>query len=198
MVTYIIVIALIMVWCYLLWATHRAKLQFWNFLVGSMGLFIILMLLVRPVMTEPLARAVAALAGLFGELTDTFVPYFKYGILFVESTKGALTLQIDFECSGIIEIMAFLSLLVFYRVYSIWERVVVGVAGTLYIMIANALRIIVICEMIHYMGTDVYYMAHTIVGRIVFYALSIVLYFYVFTKPQIIRMKIGKFNYGSH
>ncbi|MDD6194112.1 MAG: exosortase family protein XrtG [Lachnospiraceae bacterium] len=198
MVTYIIVIALIMAWCYLLWATHRAKLQFWNFLVGSMGLFIILMLLVRPVMTEPLARAVAALAGLFGELTDTFVPYFKYGILFVESTKGALTLQIDFECSGIIEIMAFLSLLVFYRVYSIWERVVVGVAGTLYIMIANALRIIVICEMIHYMGTDVYYMAHTIVGRIVFYALSIVLYFYVFTKPQIIRMKIGKFNYGSH
>lgn len=198
MVTYIIVIALIMVWCYLLWATHRAKLQFWNFLVGSMGLFIILMLLVRPVMTEPLARAVAALAGLFGELTDTFVPYFKYGILFVESTKGALTLQIDFECSGIIEIMAFLSLLVFYRVYSIWERVVVGIAGTLYIMIANALRIIVICEMIHYMGTDVYYLAHTIVGRIVFYALSIVLYFYVFTKPQIIRMKIGKFNYGSH
>ena len=198
MVTYVIAIALIILWCYLLWATHRAKLQFWHFLIGSMGLFVILMLLVRPVMTEPLARAVAALAGLFGELTNTFVPYFRYGILFVESFQGALTLQIDFECSGIIEIMAFLSLLVFYRVYSVPERLVVGIAGTLYIMISNALRIIVICEMIHYLGTDVYYMAHTIVGRIVFYALSIVLYFYVFTKPQIIRMKIGKFNYGSH
>ena len=126
------------------------------------------------------------------------MPYFKYGILFVESAQGAITLQIDFECSGIIEIMAFISLLVFYRVYSISERIVVGVAGILYIMMANALRIIVICEMIHYLGTDVYYMAHTIVGRIVFYAFSIVLYFYVFTKPQIIRMKIGKFNYGDH
>ncbi len=198
MVTYIITIALVLVWCYLLWVTHRAKLQFWHFLIGSMGLFIILMMLVQPVMTEPLARAVAALAGLFGDLTDTFVPYFKYGILFVESAQGAITLQIDFECSGIIEIMAFISLLVFYRVYSISERIVVGVAGILYIMMANALRIIVICEMIHYLGTDVYYMAHTIVGRIVFYAFSIVLYFYVFTKPQIIRMKIGKFNYGDH
>ena len=31
-----------------------------------------------------------------------------------------------------------------------------------------------------------------------FYALSVMMYFYVFTKPQIVRMKIGKFKYGDH
>lgn len=198
MMKYIIGIALVILWIYLLWVTDRAKAQFWHFLIGCMGLFVFLMIYVRPIMTEPLARVVAAMGGLFGEMTGTFIPYFKYGILFVESAGSAITLQIDFECSGIIEIMAFLSLLIFFRVYSLSERIVVGIAGSLYILIANALRIIVICEMIHYLGVDVYYMAHTIVGRIVFYAFSIILYFYVFTKPQIVRMKIGKFNYGNH
>lgn len=40
-----------------------------------------------------------------------------------------------------------------------------------------------------------YFVAHTIVGRIIFYGFTIVLYFYVFTKGQIRRQKIGKFNY---
>ena len=118
--------------------------------------------------------------------------------MFVNAAQGAITLQIDFECSGIIEIMAFLSLLCFFRVYKIRERIVVGILGTLYITVANALRIIVISEMIYYFGLDVYYIAHTIIGRFVFYALSILLYFYVFTKPQIVRMKLGKFTYGDH
>ena len=122
MIKYLIVIGLVALWLYILWATDRAKLQFWHFIAGCMGLFIFLMILVRPVMTEPLARAVAAMAGLFGELTGSFTPYYKYGILFVEATGGAMTLQIDFECSGIVEIMAFLSLLIFYRVYKISER----------------------------------------------------------------------------
>ena len=195
---YIIAVIFLLIWLYLLWVTERAKLNFWHYLVGAMGLFLFMMIWGRPVMTEPLARAVAAFAGLIGKLTNTFSLYFKYGILFVQSAAGAVTLQIDFECSGIIEIMAFLSLLVFFRVYSVPERVIVGIMGVWYIMLANALRIIVICEMIHFMGIDVYYMAHTIVGRLVFYALSVLLYFYVFTKPQIIRMKIGRFSYGNH
>lgn len=195
---YIVAIIVVLVWLYLLRATDRAKLQFWHYLLGAMGLFILMMFYVRPVLTEPLARAVAAIAGLVGKVSGTFVPYFKYGILFVQSNVGAITLQIDFECSGIIEIMAFLSLLIFFRVYTVAERVIVAICGVLYIMLANALRIILICEMIHFGGLDLYYISHALIGRLVFYALSVLLYFYVFTKPQIIRMKLGKFSYGDH
>ena len=195
---YILAVFLLCLWVYLLYVTNKVKLNFWHFIVGAAGLFIIMMFTVRPLLTEPLARGVAAIAGLFGSLTDTFSPFFKYGILFVDSAAGAITLQIDFECSGIVEIMAFLSLLVFFRVYSKAERIIVGIVGVVYIMLANALRLIIVCEMIHFMGTEVYYVAHTIVGRLVFYALSVMMYFYVFTKPQIVRMKIGKFKYGDH
>ena len=195
---YLIGIIAVFVWLYLLHVTDRAKLPFWHYILGAMGLFLLMMFYVRPVLTEPLARAVAALAGLVGKITGTFSPFFKYGILFVQSDVGAITLQIDFECSGIIEIMAFLALLVFFRVYTIAERVIVSISGILYIMLANALRIILICEMIHFGGLDLYYMSHALVGRLVFYALSVLLYFYVFTKPQIVRMRLGKFSYGDH
>ena len=195
---YIIAIIAVCVWLYLLWVTDRASLPFWHFILGAIGLFLLMMFFVHPLLTEPLARAVAAVAGLVGKLTGTFSPFFKYGILFVQSAAGAITLQIDFECSGIIEIMVFLSMLVFFRVYTVAERVVVAICGVIYIVLANALRIIIICEMIHFGGLDLYYISHTLVGRLVFYALSVLLYFYVFTKPQIIRMKLGKFSYGNH
>ena len=73
----------------------------------------------------------------------------------------------------------------------------IGVVGTLYTMLTNALRIAVICTMIHFLGTDYYYVAHTIVGRIVFYVLQVILYFFIFTKPHVLKMKTGDFGYNK-
>ena len=185
----------IAVWLYILHALNRAELNFWRFLVGSIGLFIILMFYVRPWATQPLAQTVAAIAGLPGQLTDTFEAYFKYGVLFVDSAAGSMTLKIDFECSGIVEIMAFISLLAFFHVYTRPERVMVGVLGSLGIVLANALRIILIAEVIHFGGPGMYYVAHSLFGRLLFYALTVALYFYVFTKPQVVRMHVGRFTY---
>lgn len=196
MIRYVIYIVLIVLWVYLLNVLKRAELHFWRFIAGSFGLFIFLMILARPVLTQPLAKAVAAISGLIGSLTNTFSAYFKYGILFIESAAGAITMQVDFECSGIIEIMAFISLLAFFTVYTVNERIAVGVIGTMYIILANVLRVTIICLIIHFFGPSAYYISHTIIGRLVFYTFSVLLYFYVFTKPQIIRMKIGKFTYG--
>jgi exosortase family protein XrtG len=185
-------------WLYLLWVLTRTKLYFWKFLVGSLGLFIFLMVLVQPILSQPLARCVAALAGLFGRLNGAYTAYFKYGILYVGTSTGSMTLKIDFECSGIIEIMAFLCLLIFFRVYRLHEKLVVGVLGTASLILANALRITIICLTLHYFGTDAYYIAHTLIGRIFFYVLTVFLYFYVFTRPQVIQTKVGSFSYGHH
>lgn len=196
--SWIFVAVIIIAWIYVLKALDRAKLEFWRYMVGSMGLFIILMITLRESLTLPLARGVAAMAGMIGDLTNTFVAYFKYGIIFIETSAGSMTLQIDMECSGVIEIMAFLSLLVFFRVYNKYERVVVGVLGTAYVMVCNALRIVIICEAVHFLGTDVYFIAHTFIGRIFFYGMTVILYFYVFTKAHIIQMKVGNFSYGNN
>lgn len=195
---YLFVIIVILLWIYILTVLSRAKLEFWRYIVGSMGLFIILMLTVRETLTMPMARCVAAMAGIIGNLTNTFISYFKYGIIFILTKAGSMTLQIDLECSGIIEIMAFISLLAFYRVYNVYERIIIGILGTAYIMICNALRITLICEAVYFFGTPAYFIAHTFLGRIFFYGLTVILYFYVFTKAHIIKMKVGNFKYGNN
>jgi exosortase family protein XrtG len=141
---------------------------------------------------------VAALAGVFGKLTGAYAAYFKYGILYVGTAAGSMTLKIDLECSGIIEIMAFLCLLIFFRVYRLHEKLVVGVMGTASLLLANAMRITIICLTVYYFGTDAYYVAHALIGRIFFYVLTVFLYFYVFTSPQVIQTKVGSFSYGHH
>lgn len=194
-VVYIILIA---VWLYILYVLKRCKIYYGHFAVGSFGMFILSMVLIRPIAVQPLARVVAAIAGLFGDITGTFTAFFKYGILFISTQSSSITLQVDFECSGIIEILAFLSLLAFFQVYNIKERILVGLIGFVCILAANVLRIVVICELIHFFGVSLYFISHAIVGRIVFYVLSVLLYFYVFTKPQVIRTKLGKFAYGNN
>ena len=136
-------------------------------------------------------------AGIFGKVTGFYQAYYRYGVIFIESLNGAITVNIDLECSGFIEISAFISLLAFYGIYNIPERIYIGVVGTLYTMLTNALRIAVICTMIHFLGTDYYYVAHTIVGRIVFYVLQVILYFFIFTKPHVLKMKTGDFGYNK-
>ena len=190
-----IIILAVALWLFVLYVLHRANLRFWRFLWGSVGLFILLMVFVRSYVTMPLSQMVTALSGVVGSLTDTFDAYFKYAIVYVPTADSSITLQIDMECSGIIEILAFLSLLLFFDVYDRFEKVAVGIGAVLLIMLFNALRIVIICEIVHFFGVGAYGIAHTYIGRIVFYALTVLMYFYVFTRPQVIRMKVGEFRY---
>ena len=194
---YVVAAAAIGLWVWLLRVLRKAGLKFWRYLLGSCGIFLILLILVRPWLVLPLARLIAAIAGIFGKVTGFYQAYYRYSVIFIESLNGAITVNIDLECSGFIEISAFISLLAFYGIYNIPERIYIGVVGTLYTMLTNALRIAVICTMIHFLGTDYYYVAHTIVGRIVFYVLQVILYFFIFTKPHVLKMKTGDFGYNK-
>lgn len=193
---YILILSIIL-WIYILTVLKRAKLDFWFFLFGSVGMFIVLVVVLQPPASEPMQKAVAAVAGILGNLTGLYESYFQYGILFIDSGNASISLYVDFECAGIIEILAFTSLLWFFPVYRTYEKVMVNIVGFLTIFLANVLRIFLICLLIYFFGNSVYFVAHTIIGRLFFYACSIALYFYVFTKPQIVRQKVGGFRYGS-
>jgi exosortase family protein XrtG len=184
-------------WIYLLSVLKRGKLSFWYFMAGSVGTFIFLLLWIQPILTTPLTNGVAVAAGFLGELTGFYKSYFQYGVLFINSKNYNISLYIDYECSGIIEIMAFSSMLWYFSVYHVYEKVIINILGFFWIFAANVTRIFIICNLIYYYGNDIFYFAHTIFGRLVFYGLSIALYFHVFTRSQIIRQKIGSFHYEN-
>jgi len=185
------------IWFYIFTVLSRSKLDFWKFCWGSVGLFVSLMIWIQPLVTAPLTKAVASVAGILGGLTHIYSSYFQYGMLFISNGGSSISLYINYECSGIIEIMAFSCLLWFFPIYSFYEKLVVNLLGFIWIFIANVIRIFVICILIYFFGNDIFYFAHTIFGRLVFYVFSIVLYYYVFTKPHVIRQKVGNFSYGT-
>ncbi len=196
----ILSLGLLVIWIYFLSVFKRAKTDYFYYLCGSIGLFIFMMVMIQPILTEPLMTLVTSISGLLGKITGFYTAYQDYNILFIENSgrQVAISLYVDFECSGIIEMLAFVSLLAFFQVYDILQRVIISVLSCIYIFLANVIRIFFICMMIYYGGNDMYYIAHTIVGRIVFYFLSILLYYYVFTHAQIVKQRIGGFGYTNH
>lgn len=188
---------LFLLWAYLISATKRAGVNAWRFLIGSMGCFVTGIIAIRPFAIKYINYVLAAIVGIFGNITGWYQTIFRESAVFITTDVGGFLLQIDVECSGIIEILAFLSLLIFFDVYTKKQKLVYGIIGTLYIIAANAIRIIVISCIVRFCGQGSYEVAHTYIGRLLFYGLSVAMYFYVFTAPQIRSMKIGSFSYDK-
>ncbi len=189
-------LAMLAVWIYLVVVLKRAKLTFFTFLVGSVGLFIFMMILLQPLITSPLSMAVAAATGVIGKVTGMFHAYPQYSLVFIEQGRESISLYIDYECSGVIELLAFTALIWFFPLYNTLEKLMINITGLIWIFAANIVRLTVISVMVYFFGNNIFFFAHAIFGRIVFYGLSILLYFYVFTRSQIIKQKVGKFKYG--
>ncbi|XOQ48468.1 MAG: exosortase family protein XrtG [Eubacteriales bacterium] len=187
-------------WLYILRVGYRSKLDFFTFVWGSVGVFIFMMIWVSPSLSVPFSKLISYVSGLVGQATHMYEASTQLGILFVPNAKSSvISLYIDLECSGIIEIMAFLCMLCFFPVFSVKEKLMIGAGAVVWIFAANILRVFLICMMVYYRGLSAFYLAHSIVGRMVFYILSIALYFLVFTKAQIRRQKVGGFRYaGNH
>lgn len=194
----ILIFFLLIVWIYLITVFSRAKLHFFKFLFGSVGLFFFMMVILQPYLVNLLSHSVTTVSGIIGDITGYYEAFYQYSLILIQSGKTAISMYIDYECSGVIEILAFSSLLWFFPLYNILEKIMYSIVGIVWIFTANIIRIFIICMLVYRYGNNMFYFAHTIFGRIVFYFLSIILYFYVFTNSQIKRQKVGNVLYGNN
>lgn len=192
---FIFILIIITVVLYLLSVFHRGKLDFAKFLLGSISLFFAMFLSLQDIVTPILAHMVADVTGLFGKVTNTFSSYADYGMLFIENNGETISLFIDYECAGFIEMTIFISLVAFFPVYDIVQKIYITVIGLFGIFMANVVRLCSICLIVYWFGNESFYFAHTILGRLIFYTISIGLYYYIFTKSQIKKQRIGSFSY---
>lgn len=173
------------IWLYMLSVLKRARLTAYYFIVGSAGLFFVLMALAYPYWVWFFTHAVINGVHLFGELTGWATVLLKSGMVYVFNAGHPLGMTIDFECSGIIETCALVALIAFFPTYARREKVFYVVFGMVYIYLANVLRLIVIITILHFGGGAWFFMAHTVIGRLVFYVLVIALYYNIFTYSQL-------------
>lgn len=171
----------IIVWLYGLSVFRRAKIPAAHFIFGSIGLFIIFLLLSQPYWVWLFTHLVAEGVSVFSQITQMSEVYSKYALVFIISKTSTVSMIIDYECSGIIETSAFIALTVFYPIYTRKQRFFLSLKGMLWIYCVNVLRLILVIVLVHFYGSDFYFVAHTIIGRLFFYVLVILLYYQTFT-----------------
>lgn len=189
---YLIIGAL--VWLYLLSALNRAHLPAFHFIVGTAGLFFILIGLSDPYWVWFFTHAVINGVRWIGETTGMCTIMNHYGLVSINNPTGPLTMSIDYECSGIIETTAFVSLVAFFPIFKRTERAFFGLLGVLWIYLANVLRLGLVIVICHYYGGSAFFLAHSILGRMLFYVLVIMLYYNVFTYSQISHSLFAGFS----
>lgn len=152
---------------------------------------------------------IIALRGSFVEYSlESYTGYLLNQILYIAGIKSYIfdnspgtilvlldidntwtTIGIDIECSGLLESCVFVGLLVFYPAFSIIGRTFYLALGIVSIYLINIVRLLVIVSIITNFGRDSIYIAHTLFGRIVFFGLVIIVYWYVFTRASLIKIR---------
>ncbi len=180
------------VWLYLLTVFRRTNLKAFYYIWGSIGIFFILITLSNPFWVWELTQMITGLVGSISHCLNLGQSFTKYGALFIYNQNSSVFLTIDYECSGVIEIIALLSLLIFFPTYSRKEKLLYSLLGSLFIIFANIVRLMTVITIVHFGGSQSYFLAHSIIGRIIFYILTIIVYYYIFTFKQIDKSSYKK------
>ncbi len=133
-----------------------------------------------------------AFASLEAQHVQTLLSPFGIHLQFIDATtflvpdsSGWSGLNIGIECSTIIEMAIFVGLVLFYPKLPArkrWLSLTVGVAGT---YLLNVLRIVIIVLMIVIWGKPAVPIAHTVVGRLVYFIGVVGLFWFLLTKPTL-------------
>jgi exosortase family protein XrtG len=133
----------------------------------------------------PLGAAQAEILALGSRLFGGGLSTVADGGLVVPDPTGWSILQVGIECSALIEISIFAGLMLFYPRLPARERIGRMVAGVLITLAINLVRLSVIAAMVALLGKPAVPLAHTVVGRLVFFAGILYLYWKMLTLPTL-------------
>lgn len=185
-------------WLYVLSVLKRIGWSAAYVVLGVVGTFFIIISLANNNVISFLMRLNTSGAGVVGMLTGFYNVAPTLGIIHIVSGQSAINLFITYECSALIELAAYIALVLFFPFFkNLQQRLKLLGFGVIYLLLANMLRLTVTALIIHFLGLPSLIWAHVIVGRLIFYVLTIILYFYVFTRSQVLHIKIGRFDFKT-
>ena len=187
----------LIIWIILLLVFRKVKIYFFFFLLGSIGLFGFLMFFGMSVVEKYLEFTVTYVLWEIGSVTHLYKAFPDYSMITVYHRVQAISFYIDYECSGYIEMLVYFCLLMFYPVYHLWNKILFSVLGIIYIFLSNVIRVFFICLITKLLGSGVFFLSHTVFARVLFFFLMVILYYTVFTKPHILKQKVGNMSYGE-
>ena len=120
---------LLVLWSVLIIFFHKQGMHFFKFIAGSVGLFVFVKMLGSAVGEDYLENAVTWCLWVVSQISGSFSVFPGYSLVTVFHGMQAVSFIIDYECSGFIEVLVFLCLLLFYPMFSAWKKALYGVLG---------------------------------------------------------------------
>lgn len=103
----------------------------------------------------------------------------------VHPSGGIDILKLGIECSAILESSILISLLLFYPLFSLRQRLLRITFGLVVTYVINIFRLLIIVLMANKFGSDYIFLAHAGVARVFFFIFELLLYWYLLTKPTV-------------
>ncbi len=178
--------AVVFVYLVGLLVTRRMRHRLPGYLFSSFGLVAIIVLASElGQWNEPLGAFQAQIMVWLTDLIGLKLGILGPASLVVPDPTGYSILRIEVECSTLIEATVFSGLLLFYPRFRPRDRIIRLGAGIGATLIINLIRLGVIVGMLTVLGKPALPWAHAVVGRLVFFAGVIFLYWRMLTLPTL-------------
>jgi exosortase family protein XrtG len=150
------------------------------------------MIFFTPFLERQISLLISETLELIGNATTYFAVFKENSIISFDTRTGIISMFIDYECSGVIEMLVFTSLLLFFPFGKPFRKLFYAIGGNIFIFLANIIRILMIVFVSKTFGAEYFYIAHTLLGRLLFFGLMIVLYYLVFTVTHLKNQHVGE------
>ena len=196
MLSYLVAIA---VWAAIGYYLHKNRIWIFYYIWTAVGLTIISILLLRRSTVEYAIEQWTGLLlhytlGWIGIHTAVFDKSPGTVLVLLAIEKSWTCIDIDIECSGLLESCVLVGLLWFFPISSTPQKVRQTIAGLLALFFINLVRLYTIVAIINIYGRNAMYIAHTLIGRLVFFFLAVIVYWYLFTRPSLRQARRNEKN----
>ena len=184
---------LITLWVLLVFFFRVNRIWLPYYLIGSVGLAFIVIFVGRATATQGLLETGVAfstfqVSNLLGVPAEVFRAAPGSLMIFVVGQavghdNGWTMVRVTIECSSLLETGVLSGMVGFYPGWSMRKRAVLLTLGIIATYAANIIRLTVIIGTLHWFGKDSLFIAHTIVGRAVFFILIVAIFWFVITAP---------------
>ena len=189
MASYIGLILLVAVWLVLVVFFRHYRIWLLYYCVASVGLALLLifagarLLPIERWLEMATTSGAHAYASLLGIQTRVFeATPGDILVWVVVQAPGWTIVRVDVECSGFLEMAVLVGLLLFYPSWSFLRRIGYIGVGLVALFGANLVRVVSILTILHTFGKPSIFVAHTIIGRIIFFILAIGVYWLLLSR----------------
>lgn len=179
------------IWIFFIKMFHDLKMTAFKFYFGSIGLFFILLFFFRSYLEHGFKILLYYSLLFLSNITHLF---YLNTLSNVVINVNNLTFSINFslQASTFISMTVFTSLICFFPLLYFKKRIYLFFLGNILIFLINILKSFTVILLIKLFSAYSLVMDFDVIGKLIFFALIIILYYFIFTKAQIKNQKVGE------